>query len=159
MAEEKAFMAFVLDDIGAFFNMMMILQFPIAGFLTWLRLPNGHYTLGAYLCQRLSVGPCARLQPLIPRLAESPSREWIPAAPFISLCLVHHRLCLFSYFRLRHGNLKFLKGHLEYQLHHWSIRPMPLCRNADGYRLFLFTLIVAGGLMYPSIILHKQIRL
>ncbi|MBM3441133.1 MAG: DUF3667 domain-containing protein [Bacteroidetes bacterium] len=107
MAEEKAFMAFVIDDIGAFFNMMMILQFPIAGFLTWLRLPNGHYTLGAYLCQRLSVGPCARLQPLIPRLAESPSREWIPAAPFRCLCLVHHRLCLFSYFRLRHGNLKF----------------------------------------------------
>lgn len=49
MAEDKAFMAFVLDDIGTLFNMMMIFQFPIAGFLTWLRRSKGHHTLGEHI--------------------------------------------------------------------------------------------------------------
>lgn len=46
---DKAFMADVLGDIGTLMNLALLLQFPVAGLITWARRARGRDTLGEHI--------------------------------------------------------------------------------------------------------------
>lgn len=48
-AEDKAFMAYLLEDFGTLMNLTLLLQFPVAALLTWLRRMKGKHTLGEHV--------------------------------------------------------------------------------------------------------------
>lgn len=48
-ADDRQFMAYVLEDFGTLMNLVLILQFPVAALFTWLRRVKGRLTLGEHV--------------------------------------------------------------------------------------------------------------
>ena len=135
MAENKAFMSFLMDDVGTFFNLMLIFQFPIAGFLTWLRRSKGHHTLGEHIYANAYLSG----QVLAFNLLFLALQRALPVNGFLLFLSELYGWFImsyvsFSYFRWRHGNLKFPRVI-------WSVTFMIM---VYGVSLFIGLLLAIG---------------
>jgi hypothetical protein len=101
-------MAYVLDDLGTLMNLALLLQFPIAGVLTWLRRVKGRQTLGEHVYANAFLSG----QVLAYNLLMLALQHILPSAGilvFVSQAYGGFIIAYMavSYYRWQHANLRF----------------------------------------------------
>ena len=101
-------MAYVLDDLGTLMNLALLLQFPIAGVLTWLRRVKGRQTLGEHVYANAFLSG----QVLAYNLLMLALQHILPSAGFLVFLSQAYggfiiAYMAVSYYRWQHANLRF----------------------------------------------------
>lgn len=107
-SEDRAFMAYVIDDIGTLMNLALLLQFPIAALFTWLRRMKGHLTLGEHVYANAYLSG----QVLAYNLLMLALQRILPFGGFQSFLSEAYGWFIigyvaFSYYRWQHANMRF----------------------------------------------------
>jgi len=107
-AEDKAFMAYLLEDFGTLMNLTLLLQFPVAALITWLRRMKGRQTLGEHIYANAFLSG----QVLAYNMLMLALQRILPFGGFqLFLTEVYGWFIVgyvaFSYYRWQHVNLRF----------------------------------------------------